>query len=873
MLSEKTFKTIFNNTVDGILVVDIELKSIKLANKVFCEMTGYNEEEVKKLTFKDLHREKDVSYAIEQFNAQASGKLPIINDLPFKKKNGSIFYADVNAIDLLFDNRKYLMAIFRDVTHQKKIKDELSLKTTVLETQLETTIDGILVVDDNGKTILFNEQFARLWQMPQEIMDTKSDEKMLQYAASMLKEPEQFINKVEYLYKHKKEESRDEVEFVDGRVFDRYSAPMVDSEGEYIGRIWYFRDISEYKRIVNALKENKDTFNLVMEATHDALWDWNMVTNEVYRNPRHAAMLGYKPHELSKFQDEWEKRIHPDDKQAVMNVFDEHLNNKRDSFKIEYRLRKKSGDYLWVLGRGKVVEYDKKGKPLRMIGTNIDITERREIQSALEKSEDRYRTIVESSITDIVIMNGEGKVEFMNTRAAARFNAKPFELTGKTIWELTPKEFADNFFAIIREVISSNHAKIMEINTEIQGVHACHETYFQPLKSNGDKIKSVMIIAREITDRKKAEEALHESEDRYRALVESAGETIAIIDHSGTFMFMNAIAAERLGGKPDDYIGKTMWDLFPKNIADRQIATIREVIKTRNSVTKVSQSVVNDIKRWYETTITPLDRNNGNTPAAIIYARDITDKKKTQEELDTYREEIAHAERLASLGTLSATAAHELTQPLTVIRLLIENAITKLQKTASPQNVIEKLKDSLIEISNITSVVDRFRNFARKSSDRVIKEVNINTIAHRIVNLLNESSQHSGVNLVIEELNLLPNIYMNEKDLEQMFFALIDNAIHAAGDEPKKQIKISGLVIGDNIELRFADNCSGIAPENIERIFEPFFTTKPAGQGTGLGLCIVRDIIARAGGKIRVESELGEGSTFFVTLPLDRDMK
>ncbi|MBN2589189.1 MAG: PAS domain S-box protein [Sedimentisphaerales bacterium] len=873
MFSEKTFKSIFNNAVDGILVVDVEQKSIILANKVFCEMIGYSEEEVKKLSIQDLHCEEDLIYAVTQFNAQAEGKLPIARDLPFLRKNNSIIYVDINAIETYYENKKHLIAILRDVTDRRDIVDELLFKTTLLETQLETTIDGILVVDDKSNILLYNQRFADMWNIPKPLLDAKNDNEVLQYGANLITDPGEFKRKVIDLYFHKEQKSRDEIEFKDGRVFDRYSSPLISKKGRYFGRIWYFRDISDYKRAELALRKSEETFRLVTEVTNDALWDWNIATNEVYRNPRHATMLGYKPEELSNSQEEWETRIHPDDKSRVIKILDDNINKKSDTFEIEYRLRKKAGDYIWVFGRGKIVGYDEKDRPLRMIGTNIDITERKEIQTALQESEERYRTIVESSIIDVVILSDEGKVEFMNTRAAVRFNAKPAEIIGKTIWDISSKEFADNFFEIVCDIIKNDYAKTMEIETDIQGVHACHETYFQPLKINGKPTRSVMIIAREITEHKKADKALLASEDRYRALIESTGETIAIIDQNGIFLYMNTIAAERLGGKTDDYVGKTMWDLFPKDIADRQIVAIKHVIQTRQGMTKISQSEVQGIIRWYETTITPLEKNNGSAPIAIIYARDITEKKKTQEELDTYREEIAHAERLASLGTLSATAAHELTQPLTVIRLLIENAMTKLQNTSSPEAVVDKLRESLTEISNITSVVDRLRNFARKSTEIALKDIDLKTIAHRIVNLLRESSLHPKVEMIIKDMDELPCIYSNEKDLEQLFFALLDNAIHAAGNKKDRQIIISGIDYDDYVELRIADNCSGIAPENIERIFEPFFTTKPANQGTGLGLCIVRDIVSRIGGKISVESELGEGATFFVKIPLNNDMK
>ena len=133
---------------------------------------------------------------------------------------------------------------------------------------------------------------------------------------------------------------------------------------------------------------------------------------------------------------------------------------------------------------------------------------------------------------------------------------------------------------------------------------------------------------------------------------------------------------------------------------------------------------------------------------------------------------------------------------------------------------------------------------------------------------MNDSFRHSGVKLVVSGMETLPPVCANEKDLEQLFFAMIDNAVYAAGNKQDRQVLISGTACDGYIELRFTDNCGGIAPENRERIFEPFFTTKPVGEGTGLGLCIVSDIVSRAGGKIKVESEYGVGSTFIITLPV-----
>jgi two-component system NtrC family sensor kinase len=256
----------------------------------------------------------------------------------------------------------------------------------------------------------------------------------------------------------------------------------------------------------------------------------------------------------------------------------------------------------------------------------------------------------------------------------------------------------------------------------------------------------------------------------------------------------------------------------------------------------------------------------------MIIAADMTESKHMQEELDSFRSEISRAEHFASIATLSAATVHELTQPLTVMRLSIENARDELKRIPQTDAATKKLNTVLREISGIMSIVERFRRFARRSSEQAISEVNLQVVGERIATLLQGYAEQARVTVRFEGMERLPNIYSNEKDLEQVFFALIHNAIGAARDNSDgRELVISGAVQDNFVELRFSDNCGGIAPENLEKIFEPFFTTKPAGQGTGLGLCVVQDVVHRAGGKVRVESTFGEGSTFFVTLPTNKD--
>ena len=227
---------------------------------------------------------------------------------------------------------------------------------------------------------MFNERFSHLWAIPQEILDTKDDEKMVQYVCSQLKNPEIFTSRIKYLYENPGEKSRELIEFKDGRVFERYTAPMVGKSGQYFGRIWYFQDISDRINAQEALKKSEETLRLVTEATNDAIWDWNLKTRKVYTNPRYAEMLGYQPEEVDEFEEEWKNRVHPDDMPRLMKMAKEHFEGKRESIEYELRIKHKSGKYIWVLNRGKVVERDSQGNPVRIVGTNSDITIRKEIE-------------------------------------------------------------------------------------------------------------------------------------------------------------------------------------------------------------------------------------------------------------------------------------------------------------------------------------------------------------------------------------------------------------------------------------------------------------------------------------------------------------
>jgi C4-dicarboxylate-specific signal transduction histidine kinase len=269
--------------------------------------------------------------------------------------------------------------------------------------------------------------------------------------------------------------------------------------------------------------------------------------------------------------------------------------------------------------------------------------------------------------------------------------------------------------------------------------------------------------------------------------------------------------------------------------------------------------------------VTLVRNGRGEATGTVAVCRDMTESRQKEAELTKFRVQMARAEQLASLGTLSATVAHQITQPLTVIRLSLDNVLDELTATSGSSTAIRRLQDSISQVSNITGIINRFRHFARQSSDTRFGLVSLYATAERVVRLLEESARQARVSLRLENLDKLPCVSMNETDLEQLFFALLENAIQAADGTKAHQVVISAAADKGQVELRLSDDCGGIAPENLKRLFEPFFTTKLRGSGTGLGLCIVQDVVTRTSGHIRVESELGKGTTFFITLPVKED--
>jgi len=745
--SEQQFRTLVSN-IPGIVyrcANDPEWTMEFISDEIET-ITGYPASDFiknKVRPYVDIIHPDDRQKMVQVVQEGLDKKKPWIIEFRLVHKDGTIKWLYEKGQGIYDQNGQFLWldGVLFDITDRKKAEEALRESQRQQNAILNTIPDIAWLKDKNSVYIAANVQYIEVCGIkPQDIIG-KTDFELW---------PEDLATKYvtddkEVIQSGKRKRIEEQLEPKQGKRIwiDTIKTPIYNDKGQVVGTSGIARDITEHKEMDQKLHEAEEKYRLAMEAANDALWDWNITTNQTYRNPRHALMLGYSPEELSSAQSEWEERIHPDDHEKVFKILKEVLNNKREHFELEYRLRTKSGRYIWILGRGKVVEYADDGSPLRMVGTNTDITERKLAEEKLKESEQRFRAIFDGAKDGLLLADPKTKKFFAANQACCK-------MLGYTNEEL--------------------------INLSVKDIH------------------------------------------------------------------------------PKDQLGYAIQDFEKQARGETELAENMPVKRKDGSI-------------FYADISTALLTLAGKTYIMGIF-RDITERKQAQEQLELYREKMARAEHLASLGTLSATLSHELNQPLTVIRLYIENSLAEMDKTQQPPGITDALKDSLKEIETAASIVDRFRNFARQSSEKNFCQVDVKTVAQRILALLNEAAQRANVSLICKDMDNLPPVYSNEKDLEQVLFALIENAIQVADGKKRKRLTISSNVKNGMLELKFADNCKGIPRENLDKIFEPFFTTKPPGEGTGLGLCIVQRIISGYGGKIRVDSKPGKGSTFYVTLPI-----
>ena len=200
----------------------------------------------------------------------------------FLKLDGTPFNVEVISAPLLYQGKPAVQAIFIDITERKRAEAELQYRNILLSTQQEASIDGILVVDENGRILTYNRRFVEIWGIPKELIHGNAEEPVLQFVSGQLLDPEVFLQRIQFLYQHRQETDHDEVLLKDGRILDRYSAPMFGPDEEYLGRVWFFRDITEQRRAEAELRFHKAILEDAGRIAKVGGWSFDATTGEIF---------------------------------------------------------------------------------------------------------------------------------------------------------------------------------------------------------------------------------------------------------------------------------------------------------------------------------------------------------------------------------------------------------------------------------------------------------------------------------------------------------------------------------------------------------------------------------------------------------------
>lgn len=353
---------------------------------------------------------------------------------------------------------------------------------------------------------------------------------------------------------------------------------------------------------------------------------------------------------------------------------------------------------------------------------------------------------------------------------------------------------------------------------------------------------------------------LKRSEEKYRSLVESADDIIYTMDQFCNILSINRSFTKLIGRPAAELIGKGVTDVVEYRSPADISSIVKKVLHQSKMVVLEEQVKIGDKAYWLNTKYQAVGSGRDAPSLVLVISRDISDQKRIEQRL-------FQAEKLASLGALSAGVAHEINNPLAVILGFTELLMDKVPEGSKEHEIHKTIHR---QGSNCKRIIENLLAFSR-IPEKVIAEADVAHDLQRVFNLVMNTLTASRIEPRMEIEKNLPKVRADGRQLEKVFLNIVNNAV--ASMDSGGVLTLSAKRSDDMVSIAFSDTGCGIAPENMDRIFEPFFTTRGVGEGSGLGLSLSYGIIKMFGGDIRVVSQTGadgkeSGTTVTVLLPV-----
>ncbi len=586
----------------------------------------------------------------------------------------------------------------------------------------------------------------------------------------------------------------------------------------------------------------------------------------LYASPSLAGILGYAPERLQ--GQTIDSLVHPDDLPRVRAARAQLQAGGAAPVALRLRARHADGTWRWLEGSGRNLQAEPR------IRANVvflrDITAPIETEQALVASEQRYRHIV-TEATDIIFQaDFVGTFLYVNPVTERVMGYSREELIGRRFYELIRQDYRDAVIEFYRrqrdDRVPSTYFEFPAITRD--GREIWFGQHVQVVAGAGGEVV-VQAVARDITERRRTEQALREAEAKYRSLIEQSLIGVFIVQR-GRLRYANPKAAEMFGYTPEEMLALPSAEALLHR-DDRRIARAQVRRRLRGAVARVEYDVRGLRK---DGTVIELEVHGSRlqyegAPAVIEVALDITDSVRLEEQL-------RQAQKMEAIGRLAGGIAHDFNNLLTAIH---GNAELLLHRLAGDHEAATDVHEILHASERAAALTRQLLAFSRKQIlqplpldlNHVITEVG--DMCRRLigadVRLVTRGQRDLHVVLAdptqIEQV--LMNLIVNARDAMPDGGQIIIDVVNAGVGEDDPRLETLSMAPGRYVQLTVTDTGIGMDAETQARIFEPFFTTKEQGKGTGLGLSTVYGIVKQTGGYISVDSQLGSGTTFAVYLP------
>lgn len=750
-----------------------------------------------------------------------------------------------------------------DITGNMQEKEALEKSMSLMESTLESIHNGILVVSHEGTVIKTNSKFAEMWQIPDDIISSSDDKKLLDYILTQLTDPEGFIAKVMEMYSRPEEESADKIYFKDGRVFERISKPMIIG-GEPKGRIWSFLDITERVLAEKAFQESEALYRNLVLRLPDGVYKSTHEGKFIDVNPAMVSMLGYDSKEdLMSIDIKTQLYFEPADRESLI------LQEKLEETGV-YRLRKKDGSGIWVEDKG-WYNLDEEGNILSHEGIMRDITERKQAEELLQYSEERYRTLIDNLGEGVGFVDGNDQFKFANIAAEEIFGVEPGGLAGMNL----------------NQFISAEQFKLVQKETalRINGVRSVYE--LDILRPNGE-LRTIIITAvpqydkrgnfegtygvfRDITKRKQAEKALSHEQYLLHTLLNNIPDHIYFKDCESRFIRINNAHAKLFGlSDPGQAVGKTDFDFFTREHALHAYEDEQEIIRTGQPIRKEEKETWEDLPdTWVLTTKMPLLDKDKKIIGTFGVSMNIDARKKAEEEIQLKNEELHRIN--VEKDKFFSIIAHDLRSPFNGFLGLTEIMVEDL-----PTMTMDEIRKIALMMrtsaTNLFSLLGNLLEWSRMQRGLTTLSCESFLLMQKISESMVFVMEGANNKRIKVSYNVPDDleVYADRNMVGGMIRNLVSNAVKFTPREGN--ITISAKAIEDNfIEIFVKDSGIGMNQEMVEHLFILDVNTSRSGTdgecSTGLGLILCKDFVEKHGGKLWVESEEGIGSTFRFTLP------